>query len=150
MRAVRHLVALALMSASPLVSVPFAAASIHQITMGAASVKVQPCVGNAVARPRSYVISCADANSSITAMNWSVWGSVSAKGSGKYTFNTCTPTCVAGRFVNDAAMVTLSTPKTGPHGRVFTKMNVRYRLSAKRQVSLTVGLPLKAFTNSLG
>jgi protocatechuate 3,4-dioxygenase beta subunit len=83
-------------------------------------------------------------------MSWSVWGSISAKGSGKYTFNTCTPTCVAGRFVNDPAMVTLGSPKSGPHGRVFTKMFVRYRLSAKRQVSLTVMLPLKAFTNPLG
>jgi hypothetical protein len=106
---------------------------------------IQPCVGKAVVKPKAYVIACADANIQLLSMHWRLWSSTKAVGTGLYDYNTCTPTCVSGRFVNDPATVTLSLPKKGSAGRVFSKMVVSYRVSSRHVVNAAYPLPLRPF-----
>jgi len=60
-------------------------------------VTISDC-GIAKVAPSSLIISCADANRSITNITWHHWGSTVATGTGTLHWNTCTPTCVAGTW----------------------------------------------------
>ncbi len=50
-----------------------------------------------VQHPREIVLTCADANTYVTAITWSQWSSPRARATGILHWNTCTPTCVAGQ-----------------------------------------------------
>ena len=63
----------------------------------ATPVRISDC-GTLKVAPKSIVISCADANRSITGISWTNWGAATAVGTGIVTWNTCTPTCVAGTY----------------------------------------------------
>jgi hypothetical protein len=123
---------------------PGVGAAVSRVVMSS-NTKIQPCVAKATIKPKSYVIACADANTEIRSMTWKSWTSSSAVGTGIYEFNTCTPTCVAGHFVNDSATVTLSKPKSGTSGKVFSLMTVKYRTSKTKSITTRFTLPLKAF-----
>lgn len=56
------------------------------------------CEHQPVVRPASFVLTCADANSSIEPATWSVWGGPVARATGTYSENDCTPNCAAGTF----------------------------------------------------
>lgn len=56
------------------------------------------CEHQPVVRPATFVLTCADANSSIEPATWEVWGGAVARGTGTYLENDCTPDCAAGRF----------------------------------------------------
>ena len=47
-------------------------------------------------RASSVILACADANASFTHLHWSSFGGTTAHAIGNYTFNDCTPSCVAG------------------------------------------------------
>jgi hypothetical protein len=63
----------------------------------ATPVRMSDC-GTLKIAPKSIVISCADANRSISGISWTNWGAATAVGKGILTWNTCTPTCVSGTF----------------------------------------------------
>ena len=48
-------------------------------------------------KPREIVLTCADANLWVNQITWTHWSSASAHARGTLHWNTCTPTCVAGK-----------------------------------------------------
>ena len=48
-------------------------------------------------KPREIVLTCADANLWVNKITWTSWSSASAHARGTLHWNTCTPTCVAGK-----------------------------------------------------
>ena len=94
--------------------------------------KILTCTDTAVSRPSSFVISCADGNSSLTKTHWSSWNAKSATGITRFALNLCVPTCAASTmsyFPNST--VRLSAPVTAKHGRLFSKLVVRYNYRGK-------------------
>jgi hypothetical protein len=68
-------------------------------------------------KPTAIVLTCADAGISVDKLKWSQWSRTKAVGTGTFTWNDCTPSCVEGHFHNRPVKVTLSGPKACP-GRV--------------------------------
>lgn len=62
-------------------------------------------------KPTGIVLACGDGNTFLASMKWSSWTATSATGTGSYTYNTCTPSCVAGKDVSYHVSVVLSAPK---------------------------------------
>ncbi len=85
--------------------------------------KVSDC-GEVSAKPTGLVLSCADANIALETLKWSSWGKSTAKATGIFSENDCSPTCVAGMFHRYKSNVTLSAPKTVNGTKVFTKVRV--------------------------
>jgi len=85
--------------------------------------KVSNC-GEISAKPTGLVLSCADANTALEMLKWSAWGKSTAKATGIFADNDCSPTCVEGTFNRYKANVTLSAPKTINGTKVFTKVRV--------------------------
>jgi hypothetical protein len=63
-------------------------------------------------KPARIILACGDAGIWLGRLKWSRWTASTAKASGTYNENTCTPTCVAGHTVSRPVEVTLSKPKT--------------------------------------
>ena len=70
-------------------------------------------------------------------MKWSHWGSKSAVGRGKYSYNICEPTCADGNMRSEKARVRLYRPRRGceifvgdefvkTNRRLFTRIEIRY------------------------
>lgn len=75
----------------------------------ARTVWVRDCPGDRFrVEPKAFVLTCADANTAMTGITWKGWGTAHAVGHGTLVENTCTPTCVAGRFESEPAKITLS------------------------------------------
>jgi hypothetical protein len=55
------------------------------------------CVGHGRVKPRSEILTCADANDALMKMTWSRW-STQALGTGTESINTCVPNCAEGHF----------------------------------------------------
>jgi hypothetical protein len=56
------------------------------------------CTKKMGVKPSSLVLSCADANSMLTAPRWTDWGDATAYATRQVTWNDCTPTCVSGHW----------------------------------------------------
>jgi hypothetical protein len=96
--------------------------------------KVLTCSGASVVRPRTLVVSCADANTSLQSTRWSTWGAGGASGTTTFAINLCTPYCAASPmsyFPHSA--VTLSAPITTRHGTYFSRLEVRYSQGSTRK-----------------
>ncbi len=65
-------------------------------------------------KPARIILACGDAGIWLGQLKWSRWTETTAKASGAYNENTCTPTCVAGHIVSRPVEVTLSKPRTCP------------------------------------
>lgn len=63
------------------------------------------CAHQPVARPKTFTLTCGDANSGLEHLSWSVWGGATARATATYVENNCTPTCVAGKFIHYPARV---------------------------------------------
>jgi hypothetical protein len=85
--------------------------------------KVSNC-GEVSAKPTGLVLSCADANTALETLKWSSWGKSTARATGTFSENDCSPTCVEGMFHRYKAVVTLSAPKMVKGAKVFTKVRV--------------------------
>ncbi len=72
------------------------------------------CTPHGLVKPKTFIITCADANDSLTKLTWSHWGST-ASGKGTEVINTCVPSCVAGHFKKYGAGVSLTRPRPRPH-----------------------------------
>ncbi len=68
--------------------------------------KVSNC-GEVSAKPTGLVLSCADANTALEMLKWSSWGKSTARATGTFSENDCSPTCVEGMFHRYKAVVTL-------------------------------------------
>ena len=103
------------------------AASSGASNVKASPVKILACTGTTVSRPRNFVISCADANAALTETHWSTWSANRATGTTRFALNLCTPYCAASPMSYfPHSSVTLSAPVTTRHGRLYSKLVVRY------------------------
>jgi hypothetical protein len=101
----------------------------------ATATRVLTCTGKLTSKPATYVMSCADANAGWTNMTWSVWNASSATGHGILRQNDCTPTCVAGKFINYRATVTLSKVVANKkYGKLFSKATFHYTAGGKAKI----------------
>ncbi len=117
-------IALAAALAVPALAIP---ASSGASNVKASPVKILACTGTTVSRPRNFVISCADANAALTETHWSTWSANRATGTPRFALNLCTPYCAASPMSYfPKSTVRLSAPVTTRHGRLFSKLVVRY------------------------
>jgi hypothetical protein len=93
------------------------------------STVVVDCSGQRETRPSSFVLTCADANDALTALNWVSWANNVAFGLGTEKVNTCTPDCADGKLVGYPALITLWRPEPlpgHPSLRYFTRITRVY------------------------
>ena len=84
------------------------------------------CRHQQVVTPRSFVISCADANSRLTGLSWVAWNPGAAAATGTYTYNTCIPSCAAGHDVSYPALVEATGAIQTNLGLVYTELSGQY------------------------
>lgn len=63
---------------------------------------------NNVYKPKSFVVTCADANFVVKDVEYSHYGKKTAHGTGTASINTCNPSCVEGTFKSYPVQFTLS------------------------------------------
>jgi hypothetical protein len=86
------------------------------------------CQHHGVVVPRSFILTCADANDALFSLSWVSWRNV-AYGSGIERINTCVPNCAAGHFRNYRALITLWRVRARGHGTgqlKFTRLTEIY------------------------
>jgi hypothetical protein len=86
------------------------------------------CQHHAVLLPRTFILSCADANDYLTSLRWVSWRAV-AYGSGVERVNTCIPNCAAGHVRSYHALITLWRARPRGHGTGqlrFTRLTATY------------------------
>ncbi|MQY26714.1 hypothetical protein [Nocardia aurantia] len=73
----------------------------------------------AVVRPDTLILACADLGAVVEEITWSSWGPEGAEGEGTERDNTCDPSCAAGNMVTKPVHVMLSA--LVQPGNVFTQ-----------------------------
>ncbi|HEY7967647.1 MAG TPA: hypothetical protein VID68_11510 [Solirubrobacteraceae bacterium] len=96
------------MRARLLVSSAILAGAIATPALASGSARVVGNCTKSQIAPPSIVVACADDNLSLTHLRWSSFGGTTARGSGDYYANDCTPNCAAGRFHTYPVKVALS------------------------------------------
>ena len=128
-RLARFVSPLALVAA---LAVPVLAVPVSSGASTPAATKLLTCSDTTVSRPSNFVISCADANAALSATHWTTWNATSAVGTTDFVLNLCKPYCAASKRTNFYnSSVRLSAPVTTKHGRLFSKLVVRYRYQGK-------------------
>jgi hypothetical protein len=97
------------------------------------------CRHHAVILPRTFTLTCADANDALTRLSWVSWRTV-AYGSGTERINSCVPSCAAGHFRSYRALITLWRPRARGHGTgqlKFTRLTEVY--TGARPLRFTAG-----------
>lgn len=90
------------------------------------------CSGAAVFAPKTFIISCADANSELKATHWTSWTGSRARGTTTFGLNLCDPYCAASRIsFFPGSKVALLDPVTTSKGPRFSKLVVSYLLHGK-------------------
>ncbi len=85
---------------------------------------IMPCVGGPRAQPTEIVLACADFNSYVDKLSWSIWTTCRAVGRGTLVENDCTPSCVAGKFYSYRVVVELGKAVPTHYGLLFTTYKV--------------------------
>jgi hypothetical protein len=89
--------------------------------------KVLTCAGSDVTRPRTFIVTCADAYTQLTDTHWTTWTSTSAVGTTTFAMNFCTPYCAASKMSYfPHSTVQFSSPVSTKRGRVFSLLVVHY------------------------
>ena len=97
-------------------------------------VKVITCTGARVVRPSTLIISCADANTLLTATHWSTWNAKGATGTTRFGMNLCTPYCAASPITYfPHSTVSLSAPLTSHRATYFSQLVVHYVMGSARK-----------------
>jgi hypothetical protein len=88
---------------------------------------VEDCgLGASQVRPKSLVLTCADANDLAKDLRWSSWGPTGAYGRGVDTWNACEPYCAASKtWYSTTATFTLTQPVHTSKGWLFERLTVR-------------------------
>ncbi|QIS21524.1 hypothetical protein [Nocardia terpenica] len=94
--------------------------SASSTSSAAGSAHVRDCRSQLQARPSEIVLTCADANHSVSDITWESWTSDSAQGSGTENKNTCEPSCAEGQHLSAPVTIRLSNPADG----VFTQLEI--------------------------
>ncbi len=111
----------AVLAAAVLVAAGLAAAP----SMGAATKPgLINCSHKLVKSPKTYNLACGDANISLTKVKWTNFGGAKAEGTATLVVNTCTPTCVAGKFRRSTVSVVASKPKTVAGKRTYSRIGL--------------------------
>ena len=87
------------------------------------------CPGQAkpLVEPRSFILTCADANSVLGKLSWTSWTPGVASATGVLEENDCTPYCAAGHFHSFPALVILwgdTAVKNHPGEHCYAKMTI--------------------------
>jgi hypothetical protein len=91
------------------------------------SAKVLTCQGADVVRPRTFIITCADAYTQLTNTHWSTWTAKGATGTTTFAMNLCKPYCAASKMTYyPHSAVSFTSPVTTKHGSLFSLLTVRY------------------------
>jgi hypothetical protein len=77
-------------------------------------------------KPHQYVLTCADAYTQIHHAKYSSWSAKGAQGHGTFVYNTCVPSCVAGKTKHHPVEFTLGRVRTVGGQKLFTRMYVSY------------------------
>lgn len=77
-----------------------------------------------VQRPRTFTLTCADANQSLEGLTWSRWGAEQATATGRAVINTCTPSCAEGKDVTYPVRVVASRLVKGEASATYRKLTV--------------------------
>ena len=89
---------------------------------------------NAAYKPRSVIVTCADANYRLRGLRWRRWNGPVARGRGFVYVNDCIPFCAAGRFHYHPVVVRLTKPRltscNGVRRFMYRHLHVRYVGSA--------------------
>jgi hypothetical protein len=100
-----------------------------------ASAKVLTCQGTDVVRPRTYIVTCADAYTQLTKTHWTTWTSKSAMGTTTFAMNLCKPYCAASKMTfYPRSTVSFTSPVTTKHGSLFSLLTVRYQSEGRSHV----------------
>jgi hypothetical protein len=86
------------------------------------------CRHQAVVLPRTFTLTCADANDVLTGLSWVSWRGV-AYGSGTERVNSCQPNCAAGHWHSYRALITVWRARPRGHGTgqlKFTRLTEIY------------------------
>jgi hypothetical protein len=89
------------------------AVAIPALASGEARRVVGNCTKSQV-RPATIIVACADDNLALTALHWVSFGGTTARASGSYHVNDCSPDCAAGHFHSYPVRVALSAAKICP------------------------------------
>ncbi|MHB1974138.1 MAG: DUF4232 domain-containing protein [Acidimicrobiales bacterium] len=121
-------VGLASSSAGAVATATASTAASTAIALGAQP-RILACTGAPEYEPASFVISCADANSELTATRWTSWTRRGATGVTRFGLNLCNPYCAASRiqFFPDSS-VQLSRPVGTRLGELYLLLVVHYRI----------------------
>jgi hypothetical protein len=76
------------------------------------------CGTAAVVKPAYVTQFCADGGEFVSDIEWSSWGSRSAQGSGYFSVDDCTPTCISGTEFLTPVTILLNGP-TKTHGKNY-------------------------------
>jgi hypothetical protein len=77
-------------------------------------------------KPSHYILACGDANIGLKHAKYSAWHLKTARGTGTYWFNDCTPNCASGTVHHQPATFKLYRPvASAHHGALFTRILVK-------------------------
>ena len=82
--------------------------------------------GPLVARPKSIVLACADANYELDRLRWRGWGRAAAAASGTARANDCNPNCASGHFQAYPVLVTASKLTACGKAHVYERLTLTY------------------------
>ena len=115
---------------------------------GPASIQtvVLDCPGvPALARPKTFILSCADGYVQLGKLSWTSWTPGLASATGTLIKNTCLPSCVAGHFRSYPVLVILwgkAAVKNHPGQQCYTRMTLIYPGSRPPGAAQTETIPL--------
>src|ERR1700678_3930372 len=102
-----------------------------QVSAGLTSVQtvVFDCPGQQrpLVKPKTFIITCADANTYLGKLSWTSWTPSLASATGTLAENDCTPYCAAGHFHSYPAIVIFwgnAAVKNHPGEHCYTRMTV--------------------------
>jgi hypothetical protein len=99
-----------------------------RVRLAAASPVMVTCSDKDQVRPSSFILSCADANWSLTGLHWQTWGST-GYATGTTVMNDCVPNCALGKFYYFPSSVVVWRPEALPkhHGvQYFSRVSWVY------------------------
>jgi hypothetical protein len=77
-------------------------------------------------KPKSFVVTCADANFTVKKVKYSAYGTKTAAGTGTASVNTCDPDCASGTFKSYPVKLTLSRVKQCGDVPQFTRAKITF------------------------
>jgi hypothetical protein len=86
------------------------------------------CLGHGHVKPKSEVLTCADANDALTKMVWSQWAT-QALGTGSEAINTCVPNCAQGHIKHYPVITVLwrqQARKSPSSGKSYSRATIIY------------------------